>query len=104
MCTGLRFISILGVQYVLDGDIFLKRQFEKEIYMTTSGRMINIFTFSFCILHFLAFFKRKKCKFGEEKRKRKPTYLQKEKALMRSKSIRCYLKGYEINTNLSGVL
>lgn len=94
-----------GVQYVLDGHIFLKTQIEKEIYMTTSGRMIlNIFTFSFCVLYFLEFFTRRKYKFGGEKRKKKTTYLQKERALMRSKSIRCYLKRYEINTNLSGVL
>lgn len=70
LCTTLGFISIMGVQYVLDGHIFLKTQIEKEIYITASGRMIlNIFTFSFCVLYFLAFFTRK-YKFGGEKRKK----------------------------------
>lgn len=107
LCTTLGIISIVGVQYVLDGHIFLKTQIEKEIYMTASGRMINIKYFHFFFLRptfsSIFFLQEESINLGE-KREKKTTYLQKERALTRSKSIRCYLKRYEINTNLSGVL
>lgn len=62
LCTTLGIISIVGVQYVLDGHIFLKTQIEKEIYMTTSGRMINIKYFHFFFLRptFSSIFYKKK--------------------------------------------
>lgn len=70
----------MGVQYVLDGHIFLRTQIEMESYMTTTGRMINIFTFSFCVLHFLVFFLQEESINLGEKREKKTNLSSKRKS------------------------